>query len=279
LGSNAFVRTAITGATGNVGTAAVSNTTEAGRTQGVPPSVPAGSRLFLIRHGQSAGNLAADDARRAGAERLTLETRDMDVDLSSLGEEQARATANWAQTAGLNDPLIFCSPYRRAERTARLALDSLPARLDERLREREFGILDRLTRRGVEAIYPEQAAARAFLGKFYHRPPGGESWVDVALRLRMFLGDVELERTTQRGVQRDVVIVTHQAVITLTRYILERLDEQTTLEIDRAEQIPNCSVTSYVRAEAAWTLVEFASVAHLEPQTVTRASDYTGAPR
>jgi hypothetical protein len=31
------------------------------------------------------------------------------------------------------------------------------------------------------------AAARAFLGKFWHRPPGGESWADVALRLRTFL--------------------------------------------------------------------------------------------
>jgi broad specificity phosphatase PhoE len=241
----------------------------------VPISSAAPSRLFLIRHAQSAGNLAADDARREELERLTLETRDMDVDLSPLGEEQARATAGWAHTARLNEPLVFCSPYRRAERTARLALESLPIRLDERLREREFGILDRLTRRGVEAIYPEQAAARAFLGKFYHRPPGGESWVDVALRLRMFLADVELERATPR----DVVIVTHQAVITMTRYILERLDERTTLEIDRDQQIPNCSVTTYERHGAAWTLVDFASIAHLEPATVTRASDYTGAPR
>jgi broad specificity phosphatase PhoE len=242
--------------------------------EGQASSAPS-ARLFLVRHGQSAGNLAADDAHRTGADRLTLEIRDMDVELSPLGEEQARATANWAQAAHLTDPLVFCSPYRRAEQTARLALDSMPIRLDERLREREFGVLDRLTRRGVEAIYPEQAAARAFLGKFYHRPPGGESWVDVALRLRMFLADVEVERASRR----DVVIVTHQAVITMTRYILERLDEHTTLEIDRTRQIPNCSVTTYERREAAWTLVDFASVTHLEPRTVTRASDYTGAPR
>jgi probable phosphoglycerate mutase len=95
----------------------------------------------------------------------------MDVELSSLGEEQALATAGWALTAQLVDPLVFASPYRRAARTAQLALRASPVRLDERLREREFGILDRLTRRGIEAIYPEQAATRAFLGKFYHRPP------------------------------------------------------------------------------------------------------------
>jgi 2,3-bisphosphoglycerate-dependent phosphoglycerate mutase len=244
----------------------------------VSVACPRSSRLFLVRHGQSAGNLADDDARRTRAERLVLQTRDMDVELSALGEEQALATAGWALGAQLVDPLVFASPYRRATRTAQLALRASPVRLDERLREREFGILDRLTRRGVEAIYPEQAAARAFLGKFYHRPPGGESWVDIALRIRMFFAELELE-LREEGSGRDVVIVTHQAVILVMRYVLERLDEQAVLEIDRLHQIPNCSVTTYGRSDGRWSLVEFASVRHLEPETITRASDYTGAPR
>jgi probable phosphoglycerate mutase len=49
--------------------------------------------------------------------------------------------------------------------------------IDERLREKEFGILDRLTRAGIEEQFPDQAEFRRLLGKFYHRPPGGESWV------------------------------------------------------------------------------------------------------
>jgi hypothetical protein len=61
--------------------------------------------------------------------------------------------------------------------------------------------------------------------------------------------------------------------------VLERLDEQAVLEIDRLHQIPNCSVTTYGRSDGRWSLVEFASVRHLEPETITRASDYTGAPR
>ena len=68
-----------------------------------------------------------------------------------------------------------------------------PVRLDERLREREFGVLDRLTKVGIEERFPEQAAARAFLGKFFHRPPGGESWADVAARVRAVLVDLRLD--------------------------------------------------------------------------------------
>ncbi len=73
--------------------------------------------------------------------------------------------------------------------------------------------------------------------------------------------------------------MTHQAVIMMMRYVLERLDEQTILEIDRTYQIPNCSVTAYARSGRRWQLVEFASVDHLAPHEVTRASDYTGVPR
>ncbi|MDQ1477474.1 MAG: hypothetical protein QOE62_2703 [Actinomycetota bacterium] len=242
---------------------------------GVPRQPLGPSRLFLIRHGQSAGNLAADEARRGGAARLALETRDMDVDLSELGEEQARDTARWARAAHLRDVAVYSSPYRRAERTARIVLPEAPPRLDERLREREFGVLDRLTRHGIETHFPEQAAARAFLGKFYHRPPGGESWVDVALRVRTFFADLLLEADRDQ----DIVVVTHQAVIMMMRYVLERLDEKTVLDIDRRHQIPNCSVTEYARSDRRWALVEFASIEHLAPHEVTRASDYTGAPR
>lgn len=74
---------------------------------------------------------------------------------------------------------MLASPYLRAYRTAEITLrtaglSSVPLRIDERLREREFGVLDRLTHRGIERELPEQAALRRAVGKFYHQPPGGE---------------------------------------------------------------------------------------------------------
>src|SRR3954465_3205333 len=176
------------------------------------------ARLDLIRHGESAGNVANDQAHARRLEMLDLATRDMDVPLSPRGEEQAVALGRWF--AGQHPDLIAASPYRRAVSTAPIALDDAGrddrVRLDERLREREFGILDRLTRAGIEARFPEQAAARAFLGKFYHRPPGGESWADVALRLRSLIDSIGREYAGER-----LLVVSHQVVISVFRYLLE----------------------------------------------------------
>ncbi|MEH3146654.1 MAG: histidine phosphatase family protein [Methylobacterium frigidaeris] len=112
--------------------------------------------------------------------------------------------------------------------------------IDERLREKEFGILDRLTRAGITELHPEQAEFRRLLGKFYHRPPGGESWCDVILRLRSSLDTVSLHYPGQR-----VLIVAHQVVVLCLRYLIERMTEDQILAIDAEGDVANCSVTEY----------------------------------
>lgn len=233
--------------------------------------------LTLIRHAQSAGNVANDAAIAAQLPELDLALRDMDVPLSELGEEQAQHLAAWF-AAHSGPTTVLCSPYRRAVDTATIAMAAAglpaPIRLDERLREREFGVLDRLTKVGIEARFPEQAAARAFLGKFFHRPPGGESWADVAARVRSVLVDLRLDHAGE-----DVVIVTHQAVIMLFRYVLDGLDEAGLLQLDRAEQIANTAVTTYRFDAGAPELVVFNDSRHLPAEQTTEASDVPAAPR
>ena len=75
--------------------------------------------------------------------------------------------------------------------------------------------MDRLTRTGIEQLHPEQAEFRKLLGKFYHRPPGGESWCDVILRLRSALDTISLHHSGCR-----VLIVGHQVVVLCMRYLL-----------------------------------------------------------
>jgi broad specificity phosphatase PhoE len=130
--------------------------------------------------------------------------------------------------------------------TARLIRDAdgvdpqEPLCIDERLREKEFGVLDGLTTFGVASAFPEQADFRRVLGKFYHRPPGGESWCDVILRLRSIVDTVTLHYAGRR-----VLIIAHQVVVLCLRYILEKLDEDTILAIDREGDVANCSLTEY----------------------------------
>lgn len=201
--------------------------------------------LWVVRHGQSAGNVAADRAESARAAIVEIVERDADVPLSALGEGQSRALGEWFARLPVDErpTTILTSPYVRARSTAGFiahALGGLDQTMDERLRERELGTFDRLTRAGWTARHPEQAELRERLGKFYHRPPGGESWCDVVLRLRSLVQDLELRRAQER-----LLIVTHQVVVLCMRYILERLDEATLLNIDRTTAIPNCAVTSY----------------------------------
>ncbi|MDP9088191.1 MAG: histidine phosphatase family protein [Pseudomonadota bacterium] len=135
------------------------------------------ARIWLIRHGESAGNVARDKAHAAGVPRIDIQTRDVDVELSQRGREQAQAIGAWFAALDTEErpDSLLCSPYARAQETA-VAIQAcaggaqyLPMVTDERFREKEFGILDRLTHQGIAQFYPEQAQIRRHLGKFYHR--------------------------------------------------------------------------------------------------------------
>ena len=208
--------------------------------------------LWVVRHGQSSGNVARDAAEAAGLADITIAERDVDVPLSPLGERQSDALGRWFVELApeLAPSVVLCSPYLRARQTAErvqaaivaagAARPAVEMTLDERLREKEFGILDRLTRNGIRAKYPELAAQLSHVGKFYFRPPGGESWCDVILRLRSFIEMVTREHRKER-----VLVVAHQVIVNCLRYLLERMEEAEILAIDRLADVPNCSVTSY----------------------------------
>jgi broad specificity phosphatase PhoE len=204
--------------------------------------------IWLVRHGQSAGNVARDEAEAAAGLHIQIAERDVDVPLSELGMRQSQALAGWfaALPARERPSVVLHSPYLRARQTAHIVMDQLArddllsVQVDERLREKEFGILDRLTTYGIAHKYPELSAQRQHVGKFYFRPPGGESWCDVILRLRSVLDTLTREYCRER-----VLIVAHQVIVNCFRYLFERLDEDAILAADRAGDVPNCSITSY----------------------------------
>ena len=247
------------------------------------------ARLWLVRHGQSAGNVARAAADAAGRPLIDLPVRDMDVPLSPLGHRQAEALGHWfARLPEAERPdAVLASPYVRARETAEAiclaggvagGVERLVA--DERLREREFGIFDRLTTVGIRERYPVEAEHRALLGKFYHRAPGGESWADVILRLRSALDTISLHYADKR-----VLIVCHQVVVLCLRYILEELDEMKVLAIGRESNVVNCGVCEYafesdaaqlcvprlVRYNFAAPLVEEHAPVTAEPEAITGA--------
>jgi broad specificity phosphatase PhoE len=205
------------------------------------------ARLWVVRHGQSAGNVARDAAESQGLHLIDLVTRDADAPLSALGVAQAEALGHWfAQLPESERPCTFmASPFVRAQQTLWAVTDALgiareDIHVDERLREREFGVLDGYTRAGIVDKFPELQAQRALVGKFYFRTPGGESWCDVILRLRSI---VEVLRRDHVGDR--VLIVGHQVIVNCMRYLLECLDEAAIMAMDKAADVPNCGITEY----------------------------------
>jgi broad specificity phosphatase PhoE len=122
-----------------------------------------------------------------------------------------------------------------------------------------LGILDLLTSRGVRERYPDEAARRLRLGKFWYRPPGGESWADVALRLRSVLAEI---------VRADVptLIVAHDVVVSLVVYVLCEMTEAEILALARERGVGNATVTTLTPEGEHWRVEGFAETRHLRAE-------------
>jgi len=231
-----------------------------------------GVDLVLVRHGESEANLAASAAEVAGAEVIDVPARDPDVHLSELGRRQSSALAPLMRSWVDAGARIWASPYVRAVETAQEAAAAAEVApeisTDERLRDRELGVLDALTSAGVEARFPAEAARRRWLGKYYYRPPGGESWADVTLRLRSALSQISPAETR-------TVLVTHDAVVLLLVAHLLRWSEAELLDFARTHTVGNASVTRLRFDGDGWGLLEYASTEHLD-QAAVPATEHPG---
>ena len=238
------------------------------------------TQIILVRHGQSEGNVAAERAAQEKLERIDVPARDPDVNLSELGVEQARAVGRWLSELGDDDrpDLLWSSPYRRARQTAETALEvadfHMEMRVDERLRDRDMGITDMLTSEGIRNKYPEEAERRGWIGKFYYRPPGGESWADVAFRVRAVMSDI-----ANQAEGKTVLVTAHDVVNLLFCYVAEGMDEDSVLERSRSNGLKNAAICRLRRDEESptgWVVTDYNIDSHLTEQGVT-VTDQPGA--
>jgi broad specificity phosphatase PhoE len=138
--------------------------------------------LYYIRHGETDWNV---EGRLQGWH---------DPDLNAVGRRQAAVCADILRDLIERDGFspadygYVASPLQRARQTAEimraaLGLDPADYRLDPRLREIGFGEWEGLTFRDVRSRAP-QALAERERNKWSFVPPGGESYAQVALRMR-----------------------------------------------------------------------------------------------
>ncbi len=197
-------------------------------------------RAYLIRHGQTAWNLAG---RWQGFE---------SVPLNQTGIAQARALADYWQ-----QPLdaIYSSDLSRAWQTAQSLgskLGLMPS-VDPRLREHNLGIFQGMTMDEIDVQYPDHLAAMR-ADYFGFLIPNGES--RRQLQDRAFEAFNEI---TSRS-DENVAIVSHGGTIKVL--LLRLFGEDPEL---RAAHLDNTSITTLERAANGWALVELAATSHLAP--------------
>ncbi len=150
--------------------------------------------IFLIRHGESVANVGENYEKRLP---------DHLVSLTERGKSEAREAGAWLKAycdekgIDLSRARIWRSPYLRTRQTSEEFNKSLgitDIREDITLTEQQFGLFDSLPESEWERMFPiEHAEYRRQLanyGKFYARPPLGESPFDVAIRVHQFMGTI-----------------------------------------------------------------------------------------
>lgn len=151
-------------------------------------------KIFLIRHGESVANVGENYVKR---------TPDHLVSLTEKGKDEARAAGEWLldwcnkNGIDLSRARIWRSPFLRTRQTSEefnKALRITDIREDIALTEQQFGLFDAIPYERWGELYPrefeEYGRQLANYGKFYARPPLGESPFDVAIRVHQFMGTI-----------------------------------------------------------------------------------------
>jgi probable phosphoglycerate mutase len=150
------------------------------------------SLIYLMRHGESVVNVE----RR-------LKCKDLDGDLSGLGREQAQRAGRWLADRGITS--IFCSPFHRAEQTARIIGDCLGIvpMTEENLGEMDCGDLEGRT---DDAAWSARGVVydRWLAGDWDATFPGGESFRHAFERFNRAMAQV--------GESETALMVTHGGI-------------------------------------------------------------------
>ncbi len=221
--------------------------------------------LVIVRHGESVRNHASDLAHHGDTSLLEYQLRferdEASWDLTQRGIDQAHVSGTWIrENIGDAYDRQVVSPFKRTRQTAAcLQLPSLDWKIDERLRERDWG---NYAAPGLPVYTVEQYLQDLAIcsGVTWKRDfPNAESVSDMLPRCQSFIDDLFTAQPEGRA-----ILVTHGGTMKSLQLVLERLD---LTHADRLAErrLTNCSVLHYQlydvgASDMAWSgRVRFAS--------------------
>jgi probable phosphoglycerate mutase len=174
--------------------------------------------MYFVRHGQTVWNV---ENKICGA---------TDSPLTELGHQQAVETGREIIKSGIKADEILYSPLSRAADTAKhiSEITGIPARVEPRLIEQNFGKWEGTARNGVEF--------KKAKGDFCSRYEGGESMLQLAQRIYNLLDEIKAESDA-----KTYILVAHNGI---SRVIQSYFYEMTNEEY-AAFGVKNCAVVRY----------------------------------
>jgi broad specificity phosphatase PhoE len=184
------------------------------------------------------------------------------IPLNEHGKRQVERLANFVRNIGLK--ALYTSDLKRAQQTADILSEKLgfAAKADMRLRERDIGKWQGLTRAEMESWYP------ADYQQFQQDPenyviPGGESRKQVRERMR-----VAFDEILKADLGETVGIISHSTVI--NALLADVIPGVQFGSVD----VSNTSVTSiHLREDGHWELIAADDVTHLEGMVSQRVQE------
>lgn len=173
-------------------------------------------KIYFTRHGQTFWNV---ENKICGA---------TDIGLTALGHQQARELGEKIKAEKLPIDRILCSPLSRAKDTAQeiANITGLPMRVEERLREQNFGHFESTPRDGDEF----KIAKTHFIDSY----DGGETMLKLAQRIYNLLDDLKKDDLTY-------LLVAHNGISRIIRsYFYDMTNEEFA-----AYGIKNCEILTF----------------------------------
>ncbi|MDR1887245.1 MAG: histidine phosphatase family protein [Prevotellaceae bacterium] len=214
--------------------------------------------IFLMRHAHSAGNENLSLYRHIPDHAIPLSDTGLRQAVEA-GRQFAGFLAQSSLTAFEGGVRLWHSPYARVRQTCDGLLEGMgeaACRIfkDRRehilLTEQNFGLFDGLTDSECEEKYPEESRkynlCSAYNGRFYAKPPNGESRYDVCVRIHQFFGTIIRDAEKNENPVSNVFIISHGA--TLRAFVMMWLHRE--VEWFETERNPlNCSIRHIGRNE------------------------------
>jgi len=203
-----------------------------------------GAHFIVVRHGQTQWNR---ERRVQGF---------LDSALTDEGVAQAQAIAQ--RLSGERFDALLSSDLGRAVATARAIAERTghALRTDVRLRERNYGALEGLTREEFRKVDPAAAAGHESRDPD-HALSGGESQRRFVQRIAAAFDSLADEYAGKR-----IVVVSHGGVLAGFYRHISHID----IAAPRELALPNASYNVFAREGGRWAVQVWGDTAHLEEQ-------------